>query len=79
MVMIKLVPKVMKNQTAALIQIKSNNTKIKRKLENTDSDFEKEADDLISEFDDLELNEMLSEFMKSIKKSGKWYGLFNII
>lgn len=73
--MIRLVPKVMKNQPAALTQIKSKNPKIRRKLENIDPDFEKDANDLVSEFDDLELNEMLSEFMKSIKKSGKWYGL----
>lgn len=75
MVMIKLVPKVMKTKTAALMQIKSKDTKIKRILENIDPDFEKDANDLVSEFDDLELNEMLSEFMKSIKKSGKWYEL----
>ena len=75
MVMIKLVPKVMKNKTAALTQIKSKNPKIGRKLENIDPNFEKDANDLVSEFDDLELNEMLSEFMKSIKKSGKWYEL----
>lgn len=75
MVMIKLVPKVMKNKTAALMQVKSKDTKIKRILENIDSDFEKDADDLVNKFDDLELNEMLSDFMKSIKKSDKWYEL----
>lgn len=75
MVMIKLVPKVMKNKTAALMQVKSKDTKIKRILENIDPDFEKDADDLVNEFDDLELNKMLSDFMKSIKKSDKWYEL----
>ena len=75
MVMIKLVPKVMKNKTAALMQVKSKDAKIKRILENIDPDFEKDADDLVNEFDDLELNEMLSDFMKSIKKSDKWYEL----
>lgn len=75
MLMIKLVPKVIKDQSAALMQIKSNNPKIIRKLENIDSDFEKDVNDLISEFNDFEWNEMLSEFIKSIKKSGKWYEL----
>lgn len=75
MAMIKLVPIVIKNQSAALMQIKSRNHKIRRKLENIDPDFEKDANDLISELDDFELKEMLFEFMKSLKKSGKWYEL----
>lgn len=75
MVMIKLVPKVMINQSAVLTRIKSEYPKMRRKLENINPDFEKGANDLVSEFDDLESNEMLSEFMKSIKKSIKWYEL----
>lgn len=71
-VMSKFIPTIIKNQTAALVQIKSKNPKIRRELENTDSNFEKDANALVSAFDDPEINEMLSEFMKSIKKSGKW-------
>ncbi|MCM1233072.1 MAG: helix-turn-helix domain-containing protein [Ruminococcus flavefaciens] len=75
--MIILTPKVMKNQPVALQQLKSKDSKIKRIIEDADPNFEKEADNLINEFNNSGFNEILLDFIKILINSSILHELGN--
>jgi len=72
---LKLTPMFMKNHPAAMLQVISRNPKVRRIIENTNPNLEKDVEDIFNSMDDLEVYEMLSERLTIIKKSEKWYPL----
>lgn len=60
---------VMKNRPAALRQVAARNEKTRKILENIDPAFEAYAKAVLSEIDDDEMEEMLSDMLTAIKRS----------
>lgn len=68
-------PNVIKDRPAALIQVISRDGKAKRILENIDPRFEKDAKEIMESINDSELDEIIIDFISTVKKSKEWYEL----
>lgn len=68
-------PNVIKERSAALVQAASRDARARRILENMDSSFEKEAKEIMDCINDSEMDEILTDFMITVKKSKEWYEL----
>lgn len=68
-------PNAIKECSAAVMQVVSRDDKAKRILDNIDSSFEKEAKEIMDSINDSEINEILIDFLITIKKSKEWYEL----
>lgn len=75
MLSMKMVPVIMKNQPAALRQVASRDEKARKVLENIDPSFEADAKALLSEFDDDEMKDTMSEMLIAVKRSKDWSDL----
>lgn len=69
------VPNILKERSAALMQVVSRDDKLKRILENIDSSFKREAKEIMENINDSVIGEMLINFMATLKKSKEWYEL----
>lgn len=68
-------PNVIKERSAALMQVVSRDDRAKRILENIDPSFEREAKEIMESINDLEIDKMLINFIITVKKSKEWYEL----
>lgn len=69
LVMLKVVPDVMEKKPAPIRQIMARDRKAAKIVEESDSSFKDEADEILKDFDDPEFNEMLSEIKTLLKQS----------
>ncbi len=60
MVMLKLTPTVLENRPAAMMQVAARDPKIRQVLENTDSNFAKEAKEIVDGIVDSEIEDLLA-------------------
>ena len=75
MASIKTVPMVMKNQPAALKQVAARDEKARKVIENTDPSFETDAKEILSEIEDDETEELISDMLIAVKRSKEWSDL----
>ena len=75
MVMLKLTPTVFENRPAAMMQVASRDPKTGQILENTDSNFAKEAKEIVDGIVDSEIEDLLAELLKTEKQSKDRYEL----
>lgn len=68
-------PNVIKERSAAVMQVVSRDKSAKRILENIDPSFEKEAKEIRDDIDDSGIDEIIIDFIATAKKSKEWYGL----
>lgn len=68
-------PKIINERSAALMQVASRDDKAKRVLENIDPSFEREAKEIMENINDSKIDEMLANFIITVKKSKEWYEL----
>lgn len=73
--MLKLSATPLVRQTAAMMQVASKDDEARRILENTDPNFEKDAEEMASELNDPEINEKIEEMLNVLKHSDKWSDL----
>ena len=73
--MVKASSSMVKNRTAAFMQVVAGNPKIRRLVSNLNTDFEKEAKKIVAELEDFEIVEMLDELKTIIKHSPEWNDL----
>lgn len=66
---------VIKNKPAALRQVVINDEKVKKVIENIDSSFEADAKAILSELNEDEIEEMMSEMLTTVKGSKEWSDL----
>ncbi len=72
MLMLKMAPDVIETEPAALRQIMREDDKIRKTVENIDKSFAAEARELLDEINDEETRNAITEYLKVIKKSGRW-------
>lgn len=75
MVMLKLTPVVLENRPAAMLQVASRDPKARKILENTDPNFSKEAKEIVDGMSDSEMEDLLSELLRTVKQSKDRYEL----
>ena len=75
LMMVKASSSMVKNRTAAFMQVVAGNPKIRRLVSNLNTDFEKEAKKIVAELEDFEIVEMLDELKTIIKHSPEWNDL----
>lgn len=75
MVILKLTPTVLENRPAAMMQVASRDPKTRQVLENTDSNFAKEAKEIVEGIVDSEIEDLLAELLKTVKQSKDKYEL----
>ncbi len=73
MVMLKLTPVVLENRPAAMLQVASRDPKARKILENTDPNFSKEAKEIVDGMSDSEMEDLLSELLRTVKQSKNRY------
>lgn len=73
MVMLKLTPVVLENRPAAMLQVASRDPKARKILENTDPIFSKEAKEIVDGMSDSEMEDLLSELLRTVKQSKDRY------
>ena len=72
---VKRSPELIKDNTAAIVQITKNDPKAKKTLENLSPDFYKDAADMLNETNTLDFKELILECKRILKKSYKWADL----
>ncbi len=73
MAMLKLTPVVLENRPAAMLQVASRDPKARKILENTDPNFSKEAKEIVDGMSDSEMEDLLSELLRTVKQSKNRY------
>ena len=68
-------PNVIKERSAALIQVVSRDKKAERILESIDPSFEREAKEILDSINYSGIDEIIIDFISTVKKSKEWYGL----
>ena len=72
---LKITPAVMRDLPAAMRQLSKSDDKIQKMIENPDPSFQTEAEEILMEINDDETEEMVSELLTTIKRSGEWSDL----
>ena len=75
LMMIKTAPLAMKNRSAAIMQVAARDPKSRQIIENPNTDYEKDAQEIAAGLDDPEMIEMIDELKTTVKRSRSWADL----
>lgn len=75
LLMMMTTPLVLKSRPAALIQVAARDSKARQLIDNPNDDFEKDAQEAMTDLNDSEMVELLDDMMTTLKRSYKWSDL----